>query len=345
MHRPGQSSGQAVAVENVTIYDVAARAGVSISTVSQTLNRPARVNAKTRKRVLDAIEQLGYVPKAVAVSQARRGVGRIGVLAPFTSYDSYRRRLMGVLAESEGMSRDVVIFDHASAAANVSPLLRSLPVTGRLDGLLVMGLPVDDDLTKHLIERRLSTVLIDITRPEFSSVDINNQEGGEIIGRHLVERGHRAFAVVTERQYSQAFVSQGQQRFTGFLHALAAAGVDDGDVVVVEATNDIAGGRQALHRVLASQPRPTAIYAHHDVLAAGLLLECRSQGIDVPGEIAIAGFDDSSVAEAAGLTTVRQPFEESGRVGARVLADQLAGTAHAVQHIVLGVELVVRETT
>jgi DNA-binding LacI/PurR family transcriptional regulator len=345
MSRSEAKIGPAAAAGAATIYDVAARAGVSISTVSQTLNRPARVNSKTRRRVLEAIDYLGYMPKAAAVSQARRGVGRVGVLAPFTAYDSYRRRLMGVLAQSDGTNRDVVVFDHESAAANVSPLLRSLPVTGRLDGLLIMGLPLDDDLAAHLIERRLPTVLIDTSRPGFSTVDINNEDGGEIIGRHLVGKGHRLFAYVTERQDSQAFVSQGQQRFSGFLRALSAAGLGEDNVAIIETTNDIAGGRRALHDVLAHRPRPTAIYAHHDVLAAGVLLECRSQGISVPGEVAIAGFDDSNIAEAAGLTTVRQPFEESGRIGARVLSDLLAGAEQPVQRIVLGVELVARETT
>ena len=149
----------------VTIYDVAARAGVSISTVSQVINRPGRVNARTRDRVLKAVEDLQYVPKAAAVSSARRGVGRIGVLAPFTSYDSYRRRLMGVLSESDGGSRDVVVYDHESAAASLSPLLRILPVTGRLDGLLIMGLPLDDALAEKLITRQLPTVLMDSSRP------------------------------------------------------------------------------------------------------------------------------------------------------------------------------------
>jgi LacI family transcriptional regulator len=330
---------------NVTIYDVAAHAGVSISTVSQTLNRPGRVTAATRDRVLEAIEELGYVPKAAAVTDARRGVGRIGVIAPFTSYDSYRRRLMGVLAESEGTSRDVVVYDHESAAANVAPLLRALPVTGRLDGLLIMGLPVDDDLASHIIRGGLPTVLVDTTRPEFSSVDVNNEEGGELIARHLLERGHSAFAFVKEPQESRAFISQGQQRFTGFLRALGRAGLSESDVMVVETGNDISGGRQALGKILASEPRPTAIYAHHDMLAAGLLLECRSSGISVPGDLAIAGFDDSTAAESAGVTTVRQPFEESGQIGARLLGNLLSGASGPVQRIVLGLELVIRDTT
>lgn len=328
-----------------TIYDVATRAGVSISTVSQTLNRPERVNAATRERVLDAIDALGFVPKAAAVSHARRGVGRIGVVAPFTSYDSYRRRLMGVLSETDGTSRDIVVYDHVSAAASMSPLLRTLPVTGRLDGLLIMGLPLDDALARHLITRRLPTVLIDSTRAEFSTVNVDDEEGGAIVARYLLELGHTSFAFVQEPQQSFAFVSQGQRRNTGFLRVLAEAGLGQERVHTVLADNDIAGGRAALDKVLAQYPRPTAVFAHHDLLAAGLLLECRSRGVQVPSELAIIGFDDNSIAEAAGLTTVRQPLEESGTIGARLLTELIAGTFTLVQRVTLGLELVVRDTT
>ena len=97
--------------------------------------------------------------------------------------------------------------------------------------------------------------------------------------------------------------------------------------------------------MLACEPRPTSVFAHHDLLAAGLLLEARRLGVRVPDELAVVGFDDGSIAEAAGLTTVRQPFEESGRLGARLLGDMLAGTSASVQHITLGLELVVRDST
>jgi LacI family transcriptional regulator len=87
------------------------------------------------------------------------------------------------------------------------------------------------------------------------------------------------------------------------------------------------------------------VFGHHDVLAAGLLVECRRLGVRVPDDLAVVGFDDGPVAEAAALTTVRQPFEESGRVGARLLDDLISGSSVAVQRIVLGLELVVRDST
>jgi DNA-binding LacI/PurR family transcriptional regulator len=332
-------------LNKVTIYDVAERAGVSISTVSLTLNRPERVNATTRTKVLEVINRLGYTPKAAAVSHARRGVGRIGVLAPFTSYESYRRRLAGVLTEYEGTSHDVVVYDHESAAATVSPLLRTLPVTGRLDGLLIMGVPLEDSLAEHLLERQMPTVLVDSERSEFSSVNVRDDHGGALVARHLLDLGHTSFAFVQETQESQAFRSQAKQRLAGFRDALTVAGVESEAVALVTTTNDIAGGRSALRAILDRHPVPTAIFAHHDLLAAGILLECHSQGVKVPGTIAVAGFDDSNIAEATGLTSVRYPFEESGKVGARLLDRMLSGASESLQHIVLGLQLVIRDTT
>jgi LacI family transcriptional regulator len=332
-------------VSKVTIYEVATRAGVSISTVSQALNRPDRVNPKTRTRVLDAIEELGYVPKAAAVSHARKGVGRIGVLAPFTSYDSYRRRLMGVLAECEGTASDVVVFDHESAAATVSPLLRSLPATGRLDGLLLMGLPLDDALAEYLSQRETPCVLVDSRRPEFNAVNTSDEDGGASVARHLLKRGHDSFAFVREPQQSPTYVSQAQRRYAGFVQALSEAGVSEDRVRTVEATDDVAGGREALRQIAEDARPPTAVFAHDDALAAGVVQECRSRGIGVPADMAVVGFDDSGIAEAVGLTTVRQPLEESGRLGARLLNDAIAEPSRPVQHILLSLELVVRETT
>src|SRR4051812_47032009 len=128
--------------KSATIYDVAARAGVSIGTVSLALNSPTRVRDTTLERINAAIDELQFVPKAEAAVRARRGFGRIGVIAPFAIYPSFGRRLNGVLAALRGQSYDVTVFDHEGAGTS---LLASLPVTRRLDGLIVMSLPLGED--------------------------------------------------------------------------------------------------------------------------------------------------------------------------------------------------------
>jgi DNA-binding LacI/PurR family transcriptional regulator len=332
-------------VEHATIYDVASRAGVSISTVSHTLNRPQRVNPTTRQRVLDAIDELGYVPKAIAMAHARKAVGRIGVLAPFSSYESYTRRLKGILAEARDEATEIVIFDQESAASATSPLLSALPVSRRLDGLLIMGLPLDDRLADRLLAQGLPTVLVDSIRPELDSIAIDDHAAGYRIGRHLIERGGRSIAYISEAQRSDAYLSQGQLRRNGLRRAVTDAGIDPDQVRHVHTSNDMAGGVAAIQKMLTEQQLPDAVFAHQDILAAGVLHECRRQGVRVPDDLAIVGFDDGELAEALDITTLRQPLEESGRLGYRHLREAINGRTGSARHVTLSVELVVRATT
>jgi DNA-binding LacI/PurR family transcriptional regulator len=333
-----------VPAEHATIYDVASRAGVSIATVSHTLNRPQRVNAATRQRVLEAIDELGYVPKATAMAHARKAVGRVGVLAPFSSYESYSRRLKGILQESRGDATEIVLYDQESAASATSPLLSALPVTHRLDGLVIMGMPLDDRLADKLLAQGLPTVLVDSTRPELDSIVIDDHAAGYLVGTHLIDRGCGSFAYVSEAQRSDAYLSQGQLRRNGLRRAVTDAGIDPDQVRHVRTSNDIAGGRAAVETMVTEGRLPQAIFAHQDVLAAGVMLECKRQGVRVPDDVAVMGFDDGEIAEALDITTVRQPLEESGRLGFRQLREAMNGQRGLARHVTLGVELVVRAT-
>jgi DNA-binding LacI/PurR family transcriptional regulator len=327
--------------EEVTIYTVAAEAGVSISTVSLTLNRPGRVKASTRKHVLEVIDRLGYVPHAAAVSHARRVFARVGVIAPFSSYESYQRRLAGILTESAEESTDIVVFDQLSAAESIRPLMDSLPLTNRLDGLIIMGLPLDDRLSQRLRQRRIPTVLIDSDTGHFSSVNVDDRRGGMLAGQRLLKHDPSRFAWVREQQRSTEYRSAAQLRGEGFQSALRAAGRED-QLITIDAANGLDGGREALPALLAAAGGPVGVFAHHDTLAAGLLLECRARGLRVPADVAIVGFDDGQLAEALGITTIRQPFEASGRSATRMLQQLLADPATPVQHTVLDLSLVAR---
>jgi LacI family transcriptional regulator len=326
----------------VTIYEVAARAGVSISTVSLSLNRPERVSSSTRERVLQVVEDLGFVPKETAVARARRGVGRIGVLAPFTSYASYTRRLHGVMHGLRDSNLDIVVYDHESAAESASPLLSSLPLSRHLDGLIVMGLPLQSDTAERLSASGLPAVVVDSDPMGFDAINIDDELAGAVVGRHLTGAGHTSVGFVHEPQHSQAFVSQGQRRLAGLRRGVKESPGSPALVHEIVVSNDFNGGRAAA--AVLREKGCTAAFAHHDLLAAGLLTQLREDGVEVPGELAVIGFDDGELAECLQMSTVRQPFEESGRVAARLLQEALAGGARSRQQISLGVELVIRTT-
>jgi LacI family transcriptional regulator len=171
---------------DATIYDVAERAGVSISTVSRVLNSPDQVNISTRSRVLDAIDELNFVPRAEAAARARKGTRRIGVLAPFITYPSFVQRLRGVamLADS---AYELVIYNVESAARR-DAYLATLPVTRRLDGLLIMALPFGEVAAQRLLANGMDTVLIECNHPSFSSVEIDDEEGGRMVAAYLIPK-------------------------------------------------------------------------------------------------------------------------------------------------------------
>lgn len=329
----------------VTIYDVAKQAGVSITTVSHTLNRPNKVRPETRARVWATIEALDFVPKASAISNARRGVGRIGVLAPFTSYASYSTRLFGVMEQCADEGIDIVVFDHASVAEAESPLLRALPTTGRLDGLIIMGVPLDNDTGERLARSRLAVVLVDSEHTLLPSVNVDDDYGGYTAGRHLVERGHRSFAFIAEPQRSLEYYSPRQRRLGGFHRALAEVGLDADATAIVDTSNDLDGGRRAAARVAALSERVTAIFVHQDDLAAGVIGGLRAAALEVPDDVAVVGYDGGALAEALDLTTVVQPFLDTGRQAASLLLAQLSGTAPTISQVTIRPRLRVGSTT
>jgi DNA-binding LacI/PurR family transcriptional regulator len=328
-----------------TIYDVAAKAGVSISTVSLALNAPSRVRGETLERIHDAIDDLGFVPKTEAVTRARRGVGRIGVIAPFTTYPSFSRRLNGVLSALRARNYEAVVYDHEGAATSY---LASLPLSRRLDGLIVMSLPLSDQVTERLNDRHLTTVLVELERPGFSAVAIDNGAGGGMVAELLIEKRHTRFGFVGEggtKPHPHDRMLQAEARLLGFRAALEQAGHELSDANVRLVGRDLASATEAATELLALPERPTAIFAHDDLFASGVLRAARRQGIQVPDDLAVAGFDDSELAAHLELTSVRQPFEESGQVATEMLLAQLRDPQRSLQQITLKLTLVERATT
>lgn len=328
--------------EPATIYQVASKARVSISTVSNVLNRPELVSAATRAKVLDAVDALDYTPSAKAVVQARKGMGRIAVMAPFTSYASFLQRLVGVVAAATAERTEVSVFDHESAATATHPVLATMPIRGQVDGLIVMGMPLEHDVETRLLERGLPTVLVDADSQQFPVVRTDDFAGGRLAAAHLLELGHRRFGYLVERQVS-GYESQAIRRLAGFRAELGSHDIDD--LVIIESDPDVGHAQTAAQALLSLPDRPTAIMAHYDAMAVGVLRAASDAGLAVPDHLSVIGFDDGPLAVGANLSTVRQPLTESGRVAFGILRAIIAKDSSARSATTLDLEFVRRSTT
>lgn len=318
-----------------TIYDVATAAGVSLSTVSLALNQPGRVRAPTLQRILEAVDTLNYVPRAAAVARARQGVTRIGVVAPFTAYASFAQRLNGVLKAARQDHVEVIVYNEESAA---TARLSSLPITRPVDGLIVFALPLTEEIGDRLWDQGLATVLVESQHPRLSSVTIDDVAGGRIAGELLRDHGHREVAYIGHAQ-SVDYDSSSRQRGRGFAQAVGA------NVRELVCAHSIDAAAEVTRSLLAQHPGVTAIFGYDDVLAAGALLAARECGRSIPQDMEVIGFDDSELASGLGLTTVRQPLEESGRIAAELLLKSITANGQSVQQVQLSLTLTRRMTT
>src|SRR5258708_13890700 len=272
-------------MSDVTIYDVAEKAGVSIARVSTAKNPERRTNPATLKRVLAAIDELGFEPKTEAIARARKELGRIGVVAPFTAYASFNQRLRGVIEALRDQPFELAIYDHESLGVRHDYLV-SLPIGRRLDGLIVMSLPFDEHVAERLLSRELETVLIEFGRTSFSSIVIDNVLGGRLAAQHLIAKGHTRCAFIGEQQVSgSVIVSQCQERLQGYRQALAEAGIPLMDKYVSLDRLGVDEARQQTHHLLDLPEPPTAIFAHSYTEAFGTMKAARRRGLSIPGDL------------------------------------------------------------
>ncbi|MBD8518657.1 LacI family DNA-binding transcriptional regulator [Plantibacter sp. CFBP 8804] len=327
--------------QKATIYAVAKRAGVSISTVSLAINHPQRVNEATRRSVIAAATELGYRGGAAA-----SGAQRIAVAAPFSSYASYYRRLSGIMERAAMDSVEIVVHDLPSAAGSDSPVLDALPMRAGIDGIVVMGVPLSPAALESKALPGPPVVLVDVPdgaqrRLGLPSVLIDDERGGELIARHLAELGHERVVFLHEPQRSEEYVSAGMLRARGLGHLLSVSEA----VADVAATDLVEAVGAALERAFLADPEATAVVANHDELAAAAHRAFRVTGAHLPVGRSLVGYDDGPLASALDLTTVRQPFEESGYAALDLLLGRLSGEHARVSSVQLAPDLVVRGTT
>jgi LacI family transcriptional regulator, galactose operon repressor len=326
-----------------TIFEVAELSGVSTTTISRVINTPAKVKAKTRQKVYAAIDKLGFVPKAEARARALRLKGRIGVITPFITSPSFVQRLRGIAKSLSKENFDLVIYT-VDSNNRLQSYLTTLPLTGNLDGLVIMSLPVEDADVKRLIEHNLPTVLIEYPHPLVNCIEIDDVEGGRIAADYLLNKGHQRIAFLGDTDPPEYAIHPIRLRLKGFRQALSKAGIQVPEQFIRLAPYNLEQARNITEILMNLPNPPTAIFCATDYQAFGVLKATRQLGIKVPEQLAIIGFDDLDIAEFEDLTTIRQHLDESGRLAIEILLSHIADSSRAVQHVQLPLSLVERLT-
>ncbi len=327
----------------VTIKDVSREAGVSIKTVSRVLNNEKYVGVETRARVAEVVERLNFRPSVAARSLAGRRSFQIALIcdnpSPYYVYEmqsGIRDR-----CQQDGVRMIAQPYDRESPG--LLDDIESLVDATQIDGLILTPPVTDYPAVLDLLARRNVRFVrvspgaaLDLSPSTF----IDNVAAAATMTRHLIELGHRRIGFIAGHP---SFATSGQ-RTEGYRRALAEAGIAVDPALIRTGTYDFESGSTETEALLALPDRPTAIFASSDDMAAGALAVAHRTGLQLPGDLSIAGFDDTRLAGFVWppLTTIRQPI----RALAHAAADLLLSDADApVEHREIAYELIVRGST
>lgn len=321
-------TGSGIRASSPTLDEVALLAGVSRATVSRVINGSPRVSPEARQAVEAAVEQLRYVPNRMARSLVTRRTDTVAIVLSELNTRAFSDPFFagivrGVSATLADTDQNLVLL--TARGAREQEKLGRYVRQGHVDGVILMSLHSDDLLPDLLIDAGMPVVFsgrpLD-DRP-VAYVDADNAGGAEQATRYLLEQGRRRIGTITGPRDMIA----GIDRAAGYRTALEKAGLPFCPELVAEGDFTDAGGSRAMNDLLARAPDVDAVFCASDLMAVGALRILREVGRRVPEDVAVIGFDDTPVAQAADppLTTVAQPLEDMSRLMTELLLEQIGG--------------------
>jgi LacI family transcriptional regulator len=306
----------------VTIHDVARHAGVSPMTVSRVINSGTRVREETREKVNSSIKALRYSPNLAARNLASAETVMVGILYANSTAAYLSELLLGSL-EQASLSGCQLVLEQVEDGETEKKAMQRIS-RGGIDGIILPAPLCDSqDVLKTVVEADIPAVLVTSGRPApgFSAVSINDFEAARAMTRHLLALGHKRIAFINGHPSHTA----SGQRFRGYLEGMNEAGLAVGPDQVAQGFFTYRSGLDAAERLLDNGWNPTAIFASNDEMAAATIAVAHRKGLDVPGDIAVAGFDDTPLATMMWpeLTTIHRPVADMARQAVRLLIEQV----------------------
>ncbi|AYM03004.1 ribose utilization transcriptional repressor RbsR [Levilactobacillus yiduensis] len=327
----------------VTIRDLAEAAGVSVTTVSQILNgKGERFSLDTRRRVHQLQEEMGYVPDFNARNLIMKSAQTIGVLVPNLGNPFFSMFIRGVQETSRERHFIPLIFGANHDEKLESYYLEEL-IKRAVDGLIIASASITGEAIDNILKKNgIPYLLIDQNGgPSLDRVQINDAQGGQLAADHLLALGHQRIVVLMPDQPTQNL----QIRVAGFKRRLAEHHVELAESAVIHSPMTKLGGYQATTAVMAQHP--TAVFAINDETALGLMRGLHEQGVRVPQDISVLGYDDIDLDEyvVPKLTTIHQPVVTMGQQATGLLINRIKDQRQAAQLVDLPVNLQEREST
>jgi len=308
------------------IFDVARLAGVSTATVSRALRGLPTVRSDTRERVLRAAAALDYYPSPSAAMLASGRTRTIGLLTPSVARWFHANVIEGAERALRSAGFDVLLYAFEVDASMSRDRVDPTVLRRRVDGVLVVGLPVVESELEALTGLGVPLVFIGAGPPGQVRVHMDDAGGAGVVVDELVRAGHRRIGQVLGSPARHVPWSPAVERARGAGERLAAAGIPDAGPAE-QGDFTVEGGQAAAARLLdRAGDEVTAIFAHSDEMAFGVLTELGARGIRVPDDVSVAGIDGHDLSDLVGLATASQDAAGQGVVGATLVLDMIAGT-------------------
>jgi LacI family transcriptional regulator, repressor for deo operon, udp, cdd, tsx, nupC, and nupG len=330
----------------VNIKRVSHEAGVSTATVSRVLHNSDSVTEKTKQKVMRAVREMGYHPDLLARSFRMRRSFTLLVIVPDITNAFYSRIIRGA-ERAASLANFKVILGDTEGISEKEDALVSMIRSKQADGILHLSPNLPESLKGDdgKLDKQYAFVNACelINEAEIPSVSFENVQGGWQMAEHLLALGHRHIALVVGPVSSPL----NAERVRGFMDCVQQSGIENVRAPIVKSDFSIGAGFAAAEEILQWPEMPTAIFCFSDDMAIGVMHKLQAQGIAVPEQISVAGFDDTIYAEFATppLTTIAQPTEDIGKIAMEMLIDIVEHRTTEVKKIVLSGKLVVRNST
>ncbi|UWR27560.1 LacI family DNA-binding transcriptional regulator [Sulfitobacter sp. S223] len=326
-----------------TLDDVAKKAGVSTATVSRCLNSPERVVQSTRKRVMKAVDSLGYTPNFGARVMAAKRTFTIGAIVPTMENSIFARGLQAFQEALDTRGYTLLVSSTAYRPEAEEKQIRALVARGA-DGLLLIGHDRDPALYRYLERQAVPALIAWAYAPHISqpAIGFDNRAAMRLLAEEVIARGHKRIGVISAIVKGN---DRASERLEGIKDAAKALGIPSDHLYVVETPYGIETGADAMNKLMQGQQPPTVVMCGNDVLAAGALRAAKAMGLAVPEDISVTGFDDIELARfvTPTLTTVHVPHREMGTKAAATLIGLVEG-GPAGPPVELGISVEIRES-